>query len=267
MDEYPVKVGAMLFTMVDPHRGHEVAYNRWYERDHFYGGVMTGPHTIAGGRWVATRPLKDLRFPAESPFAKPLDAGSYLAIYWLLAGKVAEHTSWAGEQVWRLYENGRGFAERSHAHTAIYDYASSRYADSDGVPIELALDHRYQGLGVVVVEPAPDVATEDLRTWLDTQAAPALLASGPVDIVSSWTRTAMSREGGRGGSPMPLGTDGGSPDRIVQLLFIEADPRECWDDVRAYARAVDAGGRGTVTFAAPFQPTVVGTDTYTDQLW
>ena len=26
-------------------------------------------------------------------------------------------------------------------------------------------------------------------------------------------------------------------------------------------------GKGVVSFAAPFLPTIVGTDTYTDQLW
>ena len=31
----PIKLGSMLLTLVEPHRGHEVAYNRWYERDHF----------------------------------------------------------------------------------------------------------------------------------------------------------------------------------------------------------------------------------------
>ena len=36
----PVKLGSMLLTLVEPHRGHEVAYNRWYERDHFYSGCM-----------------------------------------------------------------------------------------------------------------------------------------------------------------------------------------------------------------------------------
>jgi len=34
MKEFPVPVGGMLFTMVDPEPGHEVDYNRWYERDH-----------------------------------------------------------------------------------------------------------------------------------------------------------------------------------------------------------------------------------------
>ncbi len=56
----PVKLGSMLFTLVEPHRGHEVAYNRWYERDHFYAGCMVGPYNFAGRRWVATAALKSL---------------------------------------------------------------------------------------------------------------------------------------------------------------------------------------------------------------
>ena len=117
MEEYPVKLGSMLFTLVDPHKGKEVAYNRWYERDHFYAGCMIGPWLFAGRRWVATRELKDLRFPAEGPVAVPVDAGSYLAIYWVHADHGQEHFDWAGEQVHWLYSNGRGFAERDHVHT------------------------------------------------------------------------------------------------------------------------------------------------------
>ncbi len=52
-----VRLGSMLFTLVEPHRGHELAYNRWYETDHFYAGCMMGPWLFAGRRWVATRPL------------------------------------------------------------------------------------------------------------------------------------------------------------------------------------------------------------------
>ena len=55
MNDYPVRVGSMLFTLVDPEKGHEVAYNRWYERDHFYAGCMVGPWLFAGSRWVAPR--------------------------------------------------------------------------------------------------------------------------------------------------------------------------------------------------------------------
>ena len=69
----------MLFTMVDPQRGHEVAYNRWYERDHFYAGCLVGPWLFAGRRWVAPRALKALRFPRESEIARPdATAGSYV---------------------------------------------------------------------------------------------------------------------------------------------------------------------------------------------
>ena len=46
--DYPVAVGSMLFTLVDPHRGREVDYNRWYERDHFYAGCMIGAWNIKG---------------------------------------------------------------------------------------------------------------------------------------------------------------------------------------------------------------------------
>src|SRR5262244_952161 len=121
MDDYPVKVGTMLFTMVDPKKGQERAYNRWYERDHFYAGCMIGPWLFAGHRWVATRPLKDLRFPTDSTVAVPVDAGSYLAIYWVHADHHDEHFKWANEQVFRLYGAGRGFMERTHVHTVLFN--------------------------------------------------------------------------------------------------------------------------------------------------
>jgi hypothetical protein len=276
MDDYPIKVGSMLFTMVDPHRGHEVAYNRWYERDHFYAGCMIGPGMLSGGRWVAPRRLKDLRFPEASPFAEPTDAGSFLSIYWVNRGQEEEWQSWAGEQVWWLYGNGRGFDERTHAHTATYDLRSTVYADDDGVPLELALDHHFDGLGVVSLEPADGTTTDELLAWVEAEAAPKLLAAGGVASVSSWTVRGRRPAGDAAetddasedaASPMPLGASGGTPQRLVQLCFLESEPSEIWAAFRDYAAAIDAGGKGTVTFAGPFLRTVVGTDTYTDQLW
>ena len=64
-----------------------------------------------------------------------------------------------------------------------------------------------------------------------------------------------------------LGSAGGSDDRILQLAFIEGAPTDAWDAFRDYAAAIELTGRGTVTFAAPFFATVVGTDTYLDELW
>lgn len=38
--DHPIKLGSILFTMVEPGAGYEAEYNRWYERDHLYSGVM-----------------------------------------------------------------------------------------------------------------------------------------------------------------------------------------------------------------------------------
>jgi hypothetical protein len=66
---------------------------------------------------------------------------------------------------------------------------------------------------------------------------------------------------------MQLGAEGGTDERLVQMGFVEGSPEPVWPAVRAYADAIDASGAGRVTFAAPFLPTIVGTDTYTDELW
>ena len=88
--ERPIRLGGALFTMVEPRPGQEVAYNRWYERDHFYAGCMIGAWTIAGARFVATRDLKAMRYPVDSVICPDPMSGSYLALYWVLAGKLRE---------------------------------------------------------------------------------------------------------------------------------------------------------------------------------
>lgn len=46
---YGVHPGHALITMVEPHPGHEYAYNRWYEDDHYIAGAMAMP-------WIFMRP-------------------------------------------------------------------------------------------------------------------------------------------------------------------------------------------------------------------
>jgi hypothetical protein len=208
-----------------------------------------------------------LRFPAESEFAQPVQAGSYLATYWMNKGQEDEWGTWAGEQVWWLYNNGRGFNERTHAQTGLYDFVSAVYAPRNTVPIELALHHRYNGLGVVVVEPTEGTSRDAVVDWLEAKAAPGLMASGAAAIVSSWVLRGPRADQEGASSPMPLGAPGGSPDRVVQLTFVDTEPAGQWDAYREYGATIDAGGVGKVSFAAPFVPTIVGTDTYTDQLW
>jgi len=272
MNDYPIRVGSMLFTLVDPERGHEVEYNRWYERDHFYAGCMVGPWLFAGKRWVATRDLKDLRFPVgDTPVASPVDKGSYLAVYWVLEGKHGAHFKWAVEQVVDLYKTGRGFQDRVHAHTVLLEQPTAQYRDSDPVPIELALDHPYKGLAVVAVDLADGVEQADLDTHLAEVALPELMGadgdigSGVASMVS-WNYQDMG-SGDTANAPMDLGMPPGGPDRSVQMFFLDSEPTEVWGRFHTYADSLAASGLGSVVFAAPFIPTIVGTDTYTDQLW
>lgn len=260
----PVKLGQALFTMVDPTRGHEVAYNRWYERDHRYSGCMIGPGWFAGRRWVATKELKDLRFPATGPVATHTDDGSYLAIYWVHEPELEEAEAWARTQVGELYAAGRGFAERSHVHTGQYLPDSSQSADPDGVPLELALDHNYRGLVTVMIEPADGVERSVALEKLAAGPVRELLDSGAVDLVSNWREKPFPADHN---VPMSMGNNGGTVNRILQMCFLKGDPVSAWPQIVAYAAAVEASGAGTVTFASPFLPTEVGTDTYTDQLW
>ena len=267
MNDYPIRVGSMLFTMVDPEKGHEVDYNRWYERDHFYAGCMIGPWLFAGKRWVATKELKDLRFPrGDTPVASPVEKGSYLAIYWVLEGRHAEHFAWAADQVVELYSNNRGFMNRVHAHTVLMEEPSAFYRDDDPVPIELALDHPYEGLAVVAVDPAEGVSEDELTSHLHDTALPALMRDSGVASMVSWHYQDLG-SGDTDRAPMDLGMPPGPHERNLQLFFLDEEPTAVWDRFRAYADDLAASGKGEVVFAAPFLPTIVGTDTYTDQLW
>jgi hypothetical protein len=67
---------------------------------------MIGPWLYAGSRWVAPRELKDLRWPENGNVAEPVDAGSYVAIYWIEKGQHQAHIDWAITQVFDLYANG-----------------------------------------------------------------------------------------------------------------------------------------------------------------
>lgn len=270
-----VRVGSMLFTMVDPTRGHEVAYNRWYERDHFYGGCLIGPWLFAGRRWVATRELKDLRFPTGTPSANavadPLDAGSYLATYFVHKGHEAEHFAWANKQVFELYANGRGFDERRHAHTVLYFTTGDDHRDPDGVPAHMALDHPYSGLVSIHVDRLGDTTHAEFTAWFSEVAGPVLFSDGddgsgsPVDQVLHWRPIIPT--GTDGDAPMDLGTGPGTRARSMQLLFLRSHPGDAWTRILDYASRVEESGLATVRLAAPWIPTIPGTDTYTDRLW
>ena len=233
--DYPIKVGSLLLTLVDPHPGFERAYNRWYERDHFYAGCMIGPFLFAGSRWVATRDLKDRRWPAgEETIASPTDAGSYVAIYFVEAGHHEDHFStWARPQVNALYAEGRGFAERRHIHTVLFDHLGAVYRDDDPVPVELALDHGYDGIVLLWLDGVDRDAAE-LHAELAQRAAPELLEGSSIEIVSSWTPSAGENEPRN--VPMDLGSKAGGPERLMQMCFVKGDVRDTLAAVRSLHR-------------------------------
>lgn len=228
----------MLFTLVEPHAGFEAAYNRWYERDHFYAGCLVGPWLFAGRRWVATRDLKSQRIGVEVDRFGGRELGSYLAVYWILDGRHEEHVDWALRQVQWLHANGRMFAERDHVHTLLYRHRWTEATDPDGVPAELALDHPFGGLTASLVRPGGD---GDPKT-----VAAAVGGGGALSI---------------GFEPIPLPADApvtqqgldGLDSTTMVLSFHEAAPPP-------------PEGGPTVLWSAPFIPTIPGTDSYTDVL-
>jgi hypothetical protein len=262
----PIKIGTLLYTLVEPHRGHEVAYNRWYERDHFYAGCQIGAYNFAGGRFVSTAPLKELRYPAPGADPAPLvpdpQIGSYLALYYVLAGHHDEWSRWAVDQVNLLHRSGRMFTEREHIHTCLYRFEWEHRRDDDGVPGELTLDHRFPGLVSLFVDPAEGVTAAELGAWYREEHLPSLLPGSPIASVLAF-------------SPLPLLGDApsdvprsGSVDRLLLLCFLDEEPTAGWERLFAHeGKVVGDSGKGQVVWASPFVGTVLGTDTYTDQLW
>jgi hypothetical protein len=261
--EYGVKLGSMLFTMIEPHRGFEVEYNRWYERDHFYAGCMIGAFCFAGGRWVATRDLKALRYPDPSPIAPSREVGSFLSLYYILDGHRQQWRTWGADQVFRLDQEGRMYRERDHVHTLHYVYRWGAFRDADGVPAELALDHRFPGLAVVIGERAPGVFAADVERWYMEERLPKMLLGTPAAMCLSFEGEASMPK-----TPSNVPPPTGVEDRFLLTFFLDSDPRECWTDLFAgHGDDLSASGLGSVIYASPFVPTVPGTDRYLDELW
>jgi hypothetical protein len=257
----PVKVGSMLFTIVEPHKGSEVEYNRWYERDHFYSGCMVGPWQFAGKRFVATADLKKLRDPDSSQITGEPTRGSYASLYWVLDGHHDEWNRWAVDQVRALHKRGRMFEARDHVHTLLYTYRFEVGRDKNPVPAELALDHPYKGMVAVWVDAPEGSSRDDLEENLRDDLR-AVLEGSPAGLVVGW-------------DPLPLMVDvpgvarsEGLDRRILLLWFLDEVPADSLETTVKKARErIESAGHGTVVTAIPFIPTIPGTDTYTDQLW
>jgi hypothetical protein len=229
-----VEVGTAVIAYIEPHEGQAAAFNRWYERDHFYAATTAGPGAFSGARWVATRACKAVRPRDTTWFGDPA-RGSYLTTVWLLDGTQDEWDAWVGGQMERLRADPeRMFAGRDHLQTGVYRFVREHRAAA-GVSLATAIDHPFAGLALLAVPPG--AATE-------TAAA---LVHDDVPTVATFVpeRTIL--------------TTTEPPAHELVLGFTPGDPLAVWRE--RVGPLLDGVG-----FASPFLRTIPGTDAYADDL-
>jgi len=259
----PIAIGTMLYTLVEPHRGHAVAYNRWYEEDHFYAGCQIGAYNFAGARFVATADLKELRPAGPNPITSDPQIGSYLGVYYVLDGHHDEWNRWAVDQVNTLHAAGRMFDARDHVHTGLYRYRWEHRREESGVPAHLTLDRRFPAMVSVFAEATEGVDPGDLHAWYRETCLPAALAGSPVATVLGFSPLPLLAD-----APGDVPRDSAGERRVLSLWFLDGEPAGAWSDVfAAHGEALGTSGLGSLVWASAFHGTIPGTDTYTDRLW
>lgn len=259
-----VMLGGALITMVEPDAGHETAYNRWYEDDHFYAGATAGPWAFAARRWVAPRQLQELRLPSKSPLADPITQGCYISTYWITAGHLEDFRSWAIPLLFEeLIPAHRGFYDRTHVYTSFHDHAFDVMCDPPPMQSIHALDHPYEGLVVEVIQAASPETRPDLVSWLEREFVPAFADAVPrsgqcIGFVT--TPNAPETVAHISDDPVDMQTC------ICLLWFMTQRPAGDWPGHFAgHEQALEAAG-GKLLLIAPFVPTIPGTNEYIDQL-
>ena len=263
-----VEIGGALITMVEPDPGHERAYNRWYEDDHFYSGAMHGPWTFAGRRWAAPRALRERRAPVADSAVQPPDAGCYISLYWITAGHEEDNERWSYlGMAEALMPHGRGFTDRTHVYTAFHRYRFGLLRDPGPMKPHLALDADYRGLLVEIIDAPSAEGLDALEAWLRDDHLPPHLAASPAGQVLAFTPVPFTQ--GRieqEGTP-PVAPPEGVGKQLCLLWFLDHDPGALLDEqLRTHHAGLAERGLGTLRFSGPFVPTAVGTDRYVDEL-
>lgn len=264
-----VGLGHLLIAIAEPHRASLDAYHRWFERDHMYSAVLIGPGAFAGERFVATKELKGLRYPADGGVFASIDVGSFAALYYLVEGSVEEHFIWSYSKTAALFDAGRSSRDRDLVLTWLCDYRGCVARDEHAVPPEIALDHRYDGMVMVWVEAADSTPVSELEDWLVAEHLPASLVDSSIEQVQIFEPRDF---------PMPPADVELTPGSIapnpwknrgrVLLYFLEAKPTRDWvGHFAGLGEAIEGSGRGRAALVAPFIPTVRGTRAHLGELW
>lgn len=236
-----VDIGTAIVAYIEPHAGAERAFNRWYERDHFYAATMAGPGAFAGARWVATHECKQVRPATGTLFGDP-NHGSYLATYWLLPDTQTEWDAWVARQMPALTAHDRLFPGRDHLHTAVYKY-EAQVRSTDGPHAALALDRCFTGVVMIAVDRDTDV--ESFMRELVGDEVPVAAAFTQERLIVSVLDEPVS-----------------DPRRhLLVLAFLDGDVLRIWRD-----RVEPALDGVCVRYASPFLRTIPGSDAYVDEL-
>ena len=261
---YEVRIGSALITMVEPHVGHERAYNRWYEDDHYYAGAMAMPWMFAGpavgraGRAAeAALPGRLRRSPSRSR------AGKYISTYWITEGRYEDHMRWTVSTNQRLLAEGRVFQERDARVHRRSSATGARGTATPSGPRDIhALDHPYGGLVVEVIDSADAAQREQLLYVARRRPRADVIARQPR---SRW-RLAFQPEPLPGDKQPYMKDVEGVDDRLTVLWLTEGDPARRVGTLRRRRRPGRRVGPRQVQLMAPFVPTVPGTDRYVDRL-
>ena len=152
---------------------------------------------------------------------------------------------------------------RVQGHAGFYRYRWGVRRDGDGVPPEVALDHPYRGLVVMMVDRGAGVEIEALDRWYRREHLPHALAGSPCAMCLSFQPVPLPDD-----APAYVPRPAGLERRSLHLYFLEEDPSVAWSEGFVdHGEVVRKAGLGRVTYAAPFIPTLPGTDRYTDELW
>ena len=257
-----VSLGHAIWAFVEPHRGHEMAFNRWYERDHLIAAGSCAPWTLSIQRWVARPAEKALRYPRDGPIADPVTRGTYLGAIWIQEGRIEEQQAWVSQQLPIFAEHDRDFEHRDVVSTAPYDRIGCVERDADGVPPELALEHRYPGVVLTWVERREATPLEALRDWLVGTLLPARQEGSPVAMTLVFAPRPKPKSWPAAVPEVP-----GLGDRILLASFVEQPPGACWHHFADLGPAIDGAGLGTTLLVAPFAPVTPGVDLRADDLW
>lgn len=261
-----VGVGHALITLVSPRRGEEERYNRWYEDDHFWAGGLYCPWLFSGRRWTSTRGLAALRYPEDTPVTDHVTDGSYLTTYWIAPGRLQDATSWLASMNARLANEDRIFTERDHVYTSFTDHAGTVYRDPDVPKDVFSLVDPAPGLVLGLIDAPSAQERPALERWLLDEYLPATLSEdGPVTSAMVF-RTNPPDPGLRPDVLAGLARVAGNGGRLTVLWFLDQEPSTVWSDTFAGAGEQIAAGGHELALIAPFIPSVMGTNRYSDDV-